>query len=1013
MKKRRIRFLSEEQRCPARLKKTAVAFLALMVLTGSVNASELAESDQSHAENLLPVMQQSDATANIVKGVVKDQTGQTVPAANVVVKGTVNGTIADWDGNYSINAPKGAILVFSYIGFKTREVVVGAQTTLNVTLEEDMQAIEEVVVVAYGVRKKGTVSGSVGVIKAEALENTPVASFDQALQGKATGLEILTNSGEPSAPASFKIRGVNSINAGTTPLFILDGIAISSEDFSAINPNDIENISVLKDASSTSIYGARAANGVIVITTKRGKAGDKGRINVRAQYGFSNLAYGNWNQMNTTERLNYEEQIGLRTPGRYDREALERIQINWRDVVFNNNAPMSNYEVNASGAGDKFNYFVSGGYFGQEGVALGSDFDRYSFRSNLEARVNNWFKLGSNMAVSYENIKLADDGSYTTVTPISASRFMLPYWSPYREDGSIASLSDGTWTGTNQNPLEWLDNNPNSRNKAKLIGSVFIEIRPIQDLILRSVAGVDFTDQRSDVLSYPSYAPNYGSGSVGRSFSRYSNLTWTNTANYMKTFGEDHHINVLLGQEAVQNESEAFYASVRGQSNDKLLNMGSGTTVIEWGDSRAQSTYLSAFGRAEYNYNYKYFVDLSARRDGSSRFGVNTRWATFWSLGSMWNMKNESFLSGYSWLSNAQLTFSVGTSGNSSIPNYDHLALVSAGPQYNGQPGIAPWTKGNESLTWEKLTTTNIGLKLGFLNRIDASVEFYNKLTTDMLMEVPVTLASGFAYKWDNVGAMLNRGVEMDFNFDAIRTKNFSWNLSANASYNLNKITELYNGLDEYELANTGTLLKVGHSYGEFYVVRNAGVNPVNGDGLWLNKEGDVVNKYDDNDRVLVGKGYNAPWQGGFSTALSYKGISLSAQFSWVAGRYMMNNDRYFDESNGTFTMYNQSNALLNRWQKPGDITEIPRHGVLTELDTRLLENASFLRLKNLTLAYELPKRILAQSRVIERVRFTGQGQNLLTFTGFTGMDPESSSNIYAAQYPLSRQFSFGVEITF
>ncbi|MGL5772517.1 MAG: TonB-dependent receptor plug domain-containing protein, partial [Bacteroidales bacterium] len=456
----------------------------------------------------------------------------------------------------------------------------------------------------------------VGVIKADALENVPVASFDQALQGKATGLQVLANSGEPSAPASFQIRGVNSINAGTTPLFILDGIAISANDFSAINPNDIENISVLKDASSTSIYGARAANGVIVITTKRGKMGDKGKINVRAQYGFSNLAYGKWDQMNTTQRLNYEEEIGLRVPGTYDREALERININWRDVVFNNNAPFSTYELSASGASDKFNYFISGSYYGQEGIAVGSDFDRYSFRSNLEARVTNWMKIGTNTAFSYEQMMEADEGEYTTVTPISASRFMLPYWNPYKEDGSLTSISDGSWLGTNQNPLEWLANNDRRVNKAKLIASAFLEIRPIQDLVIRSVGGLDFSDQRVNLKSNPSYLPNYGSGVVGRSFARYTNLTWTNTANYVKTFEDVHNLNVLIGQEAVSNEAESFSVTSRGQSNDKLLSMSSGTSVTSWGDSQASSTYLSFFGRGEYNFDGKYFVDLSVRRDG-------------------------------------------------------------------------------------------------------------------------------------------------------------------------------------------------------------------------------------------------------------------------------------------------------------------------------------------------------------------------------------------------------------
>lgn len=1011
MKKRRFGIFSEMGMFGADLRKTGVALLTLPLIAGNVSASENQERDALAAEAVVAFAQ---AGNNItIKGVVKDAKGETIPAANVVVKGTTMGTVADWDGNFQIAVPKGSTLVFSYIGYSPKEVVVSNSTTLNVVMNEDTQALDEVVVVAYGVRKKGTVSGSVGVIKADAIENAPVASFDQALQGRATGLEVMANSGEPSAPATFKIRGVNSINAGTTPLFILDGIAISSSDFSSINPNDIDNISVLKDASSTSIYGARAANGVIVITTKRGKMGDKGKINLRAQYGFSNLAYGKWDQMNTTERLNYEEEIGLRVPGKYDREALERTNINWRDVVFNNNAPFSSYEVSTSGASDKINYFVSGGYYGQEGTAMGSDFARYSFRTNLEARVTDWLKIGTNTAFSYEDFEEADSGQYTTVTPISASRFMLPYWNPYKEDGSIASISDGSWLGTNQNPLEWLENNPRKVNKAKLIASAFIEVRPMQDLVIRSVGGLDFSDRRVNMKSNPSYLPNYGSGSVSRSFSRYSNLTWTNTANYVKTFAEDHNVNVLLGQEAVRNDSEGFAVTSRGQTNDNLLSMSSGTSVSSWDDSMAGSTYLSFFGRAEYNYNYKYYADLSVRRDGSSKFGSKARWATFWSLGTMWNAKSEAFLAEYDWLTNAQMTFSIGTSGNSSIPNYDHLALVAAGAQYAGRPGIGPLTRGNANLTWEKTTTTNVGLKLGFFDRLNTTMEFYNKLTTDMLMEVPTSYATGFPFKWDNIGAMVNRGFEMDVNYDAIRTKSFVWNVNANFSYNQNKITELYNGQDRYEMANAGILLQVGRPTGEFYVVRYAGVNPANGDALWYDKEGNITNQYNENDRVLVGKSYHAPWQGGFGSSISYKGISLSAQFSWVADRWMMNNDRYFDESNGTFTMYNQSKKLLDRWKNPGDIAEIPRHGVKTEFDSHLLEDASFLRLKNLTLSYELPSKVLKSTKIIERVRFYGQGQNLFTFTGFTGMDPESSTNMYAASYPLARQFSFGVEVSF
>ena len=643
------------------------------------------------------------AQGYVVNGhIISAEDNQPLIGVSVLEKGTTNGVITDMDGNYRLNVTKSpATLQFSYIGMTMVEKQVTGTSTINVTMENATQMVDEVVVVAYGVKKKGTIAGSVSVVKGDKIENTPTASFDQALQGKSAGLTVLQNTGEPSAAASFQIRGTNSINAGTAPLFIMDGVAISADDFSSINPNDIESFTVLKDASSTSIYGARAANGVIVITTKRGRTAEKGKIILRAQYGFSDLAYGKWDQMNTTERLNYEEQIGLRVPGTYDREALERIDINWRDVIYNNNAPMYSYELSTSGGSNKFNYFVSAAYFGQEGIAVGSDFERYSVRANLEVRPVEWLKIGTNTSLSYEKIKEADEGDYNVVTPVSASKFMLPYWNPYREDGSYTSVGDGSWNGTNQNPLEWLDNNPVKRNRMKVLTSLFAELRPIEGLVLRTVGGLDASDNRLTATSNPSYVPNYGSGTVAKSFERYSNLTWTNTANYTFTIKDDHNISLLLGQEAVINQSEGFNVTTRGQSNDKLLTMATATSATSWDDIVSEATYLSFFGRAEYNYSNKYYADFSVRRDGSSKFGKDARWANFWSVGAMWNLKSEDFLKDIDWLTNLQLIASIGTSGNSSIPNYDHTALFAAGPQYSGKTGIAPYSRGNENLTWE------------------------------------------------------------------------------------------------------------------------------------------------------------------------------------------------------------------------------------------------------------------------------------------------------------------------
>ena len=952
--------------------------------------------------------------------IISADDNQPVIGVSIIEKGTTNGVITDVDGNYSIMVTKSpASLQFSYIGMKTVEKEFTAATRFDLKMESSAEMVDEVVVVAYGVRKKGTTTGSMSVVKDKIMEAVPTPSFDQALQGQASGLQVLSSSGEPGAVANFKIRGINSINAGTEPLFILDGVAVSSEDFSAINPSDIESVSVLKDASSTSIYGARAANGVIVITTKRGRVGDNGKIAVRAQYGVSSLAYGKWDVMNTTERLNYEEEIGLRKAGSYDRELLECTNIDWRDVVYNDAASFYSTEIQTSGATQGgFNYFISGNIFSQDGIAVGSSYDRYTFRANLEAKINNWFKVGSNATFAYEKISEAQEGEYTTSTPISASRLMLPYWNPYKEDGSWASAADGSWTGSNVNPMEWQTTNWNDTNKWKVIATAFAELRPLPGLTLRTLGGIDFLDMRSNNETSPDFVGNQGEGAIGRGFSRATNLTWTNTISYLFDIKDDHHFNVLLGQEAVDNQSDAFSVIGRGQTNSYLVNLSAATRADIPTDSRSGSTYLSFFGRAEYNYLGKYFVDLSARRDASSRFGTNSRWANFWSVGTMWNAKAESFLENVSWLDNAQLLASIGTSGNSSIPDYDHLALVAGGPIYGleGQvlPGLAPYSKGNEDLTWEKTTILNITMKLGFLNRFNLTAEFYNKYTSDMLMAVPVSVVGGYSTRWSNMGAMVNRGVDLDLNVNVLKFKDFLWTVSANASYNKNEIKELYEGRDEYELSTTGLFLKKGHSFGEFYTNRFAGVNPANGDALWYDKNGNLTNECLDEDKVLVGKSYIAPWQGGFGTSLSWKGLTVSTQFSWVADRWMMNNDRYFNESNGTFVNYNQSKKMLyDRWKKPGDVATVPRYGIAAQLDSRFLEDASFLRWKNLMVSYTLPANLLAPLKVVENIRVYAQGQNLLTFTKFQGMDPESSMNIYAAQYPMSRQFSIGLEIGF
>ena len=962
---------------------------------------------------LMPMMLWAQAKVTVTGTVTSDAEGVLIGAS--VVSGPTSGVSTDMSGRYEITVAAGTTLTYSYLGYQKQEWVVptGVQKVEhNVTLTPD-DIIDEVVVVAYGTRKKGTIAGSVATVKADKLEAVPAAGFDQALQGQSPGLMVLSNSGEPSKAATFQIRGTNSINSGTSPLFILDGVPISSSDFNTISPSDIESVSVLKDASSSSIYGARAANGVVVITTKRGTAMDAAKVTFRTQVGFSQLAHGNWNLMNTAERIEFEKMVGLDAGKNYDK--LSQTDINWLDVVFNRAALLQSYDLSVSKATDKMNYYVSGSFYDQDGIAQGSTFRRFNIRANADVQASKWLRLGTNTMAVYEEVQQAEDGEYALYSPISASRFMLPYWNPYREDGSIASESDGSWNGIGQNPLEWMEANPQTNKKYKVLTTLFAEITPFEGLTIRSQFGADFTNSVSYMRSLPSYAPNNGIGVAGRASYNTLGLTITNTITYRTTIADKHSLNFMLGHEGVNSEYEGFQAIIQGQNNDFLTTMSSGSRAISWGDVSDSYGFLSFFGRGEYNYDNRYYADFSVRTDASSRFGRGGRWAAFWSVGLMWNAKRESFLDNVDWLTTAQLALSTGTSGNSSIPNYDHLALVAGGANYNDQMGIYPLQSGNEDLGWEKLWTTNLALHLGFWNRLNADLEFYNKNTSDMLMSVPVSYADkGEGFRWDNIGAMVNRGFELQLNADVVRRGGFVWNLSTNVSYNHNEITELYNGLNEYELSSTSTKLVVGHSVGEFYVNRYAGVNPANGDALWLTKDGEVTTEFNESDKVMIGKSYIAPWQGGFGTALSWRGLSLSAQFAWVADRWMFNNDRFFEESNGLYSTYNQSRRILyDGWKQPGDITDIPRYGVTPQMDSRFLENASFLRLKNVMLSYSLPSSMLRKSKFFTSARIYVQAQNLFTFTAFTGIDPEASGNVYQAQYPMSRQYSMGIDLTF
>ena len=548
---------------------------------------------------LLAAEQIGDGGDVTVSGTVTSaEDGQ--PLIGVVVMSSAGGGVsASDDGSYSISVPAGTLLSFHAISYQTVEYVVPSgnpEVTFNVSMESDSQLLEETVVVAYGVRKKGTITGSVSSVKSEKIENTPTAAFDQALQGQVPGLTVMASTGEPSVATTMVIRGTNSINSGTAPLYILDGAAISSSEFNAINPSDIESISVLKDASSTSIYGARASNGVIVITTKRGRMADKPTITFRAQLGVSNVADGQWNLMDTEQRIAYEKEIGIDAGKDYG--LLSQTNVNWADVVYNDAALLQNYELSVSGATEKTNYYISGAYYDQEGVAIGSNFNRYSLRVNLEQRAAKWLTVGTNTMLNYQGIEQADDGQPSVVTPISAAQFMLPYWNPYNKDGSVAKTGD-TWNGDGVNPIEWLENNPLTFKRYKVFSSIFAEARPIEGLSIRSQFTVDYTHTTGYGKSYPDFAPNQEQGQAMRSSTDGMTLSVTNTIGYQFDIDHIHSFNFMVGQEGINYHYEAFNVLSEGQNNHYLTNLSTGSRVSSWGDTTDDDYgFLSFFARA-------------------------------------------------------------------------------------------------------------------------------------------------------------------------------------------------------------------------------------------------------------------------------------------------------------------------------------------------------------------------------------------------------------------------------
>ena len=692
-------------------------------------------------------------------GTVTDaSTGETIVGASVVLKGsTTQWAMTDDLGQYSLT-----VLEVSFMGYTTLEVPVNGRTTVDVQLEMDAQMLDDVIVVGYGTARKITsVVGSASTVKNEVLMNRPSANVGDALQGQVAGLQIFSQSGEPMGDISMRLRGVNSINAGTTPLFILDGSPVSSDVFNSLNSNDIENIVVLKDASSTAIYGSRAANGVIYITTKKGRAGEKPVVKLSGQYGISTIVNHKMTLMNSDQWFQFQTLANPNwTPTAQQQEAIDMdINTNWLDFFFNEAAPVWSADLSVSGASDKTDYYFSFGAFSQTGTAPFSDLGRYSLRTNINTKATNWLKLGVNLGMSYQDYQTA--GFSTTgnswYNPTTASNWMLPWVTPYvinRDDPDnpyvdYSQTADFFEQVGMYNTIYLQEMQPSNYTRVNLNINTYEEITPVKGLTLKAQQGLEAYDYTYDYASNPDpEGPFPLAGSHNKTFRRYYQFTFTNTAEYRFAIAEKNHFSILAGQEAIFDKYESTGMSVDGITDWRLNLISQGTTPNMPSSSITESVFNSYFARLSYDFNEKYFLDASWRLDGSSYFGENNKYANFWSVGAMWDIKKEDWMQGAGWINDLRLSASYGTTGNSSLPGaYLSLGTIGTfGTRYDGLTGWGASQAGNPDLTWETVASLNIGVTARLWNFLDFTVEYYDKKTSDMLMQIPYSLTTGYEY---------------------------------------------------------------------------------------------------------------------------------------------------------------------------------------------------------------------------------------------------------------------------
>ena len=988
---------------------------------------------------------------NVVTGNVSDDNSLALPGATVVVEGTSNGVTTDFDGNYSISANKGDVLVFSFVGFDNKSVAVGNSNKINVQLNSSNE-LDEVVVTGITTRDRKRLTSSAVVIDSELIEGVALSSPDQALQGRVAGLRVTTQSGTPGAPQDIRIRGEGSISGSNAPLFVIDGVPVNNGSISPlltdmgilsmVNASDIESITVLKDASATAPYGARGSNGVIVITTKTGSAGEV-KYNLTSQYGFQNYARDERPMLTGEQRLELGAETLINDYGWTKERATTyalanfagaaawdaggRVDGNWEDLIKVKDAPYQSYDLSASGGSAQENFRMSLGYKNTVGTSVATDYEQVSGSFTYRRKSGRVDISTSNRVSNSIQNGIHEGGSYFG-SPQANRIFMSPWQQPKNADGSYnINLSTSVF-----NTLYLAEKNVQQNDGTRAISNTSVTYRITDDLKFRTRYAIDFLLG----VSHEFRNPDHGDGASRNGYSYQNtsrNFTWfnTNSLDYVKTFGNDHNVAATLQTSFGRSKNTNNASSGYGVAAEGLYYVSSFGTDQAASGGFSDWKELSFLGLLNYSYKDKYIADFSFKRDGSSRFASGNRFGNFWSVGVAWNLTQESWLENNDIVNNLKLRASVGETGNNGVGLNQYQSLFGYSASYNDSGAVYPSTFGNLLFSWEKQTLFDVGVDFSILgNRVSGSIGYYNKNTNDLLQSVPLSTTTGHSSQTQNVGEVENKGVEIELSADVLKLGDFTWNVYSNYATNDNEVLTLAKRADGTDINLDGSYnrTRVGEPMGVWYIRGWAGVDSATGDpryykGGATDPSMEIVNSYNEASQMVQGDRIPT-YSGGLGTRLSYKNFYVDGNLYFAGGHKVFERWNWYSENTGLLSTryYQGSQKLMERWQNPGDITDVPRMRWSTSTSatgsgttTRFLHDGDFVRLRDVVVGYSLPKDI-ANRLGFDNVGFSARGLNLFTWTKDPNLtvDPEiRNSGSWEIYTPPLKSVSFGVNLKF